>query len=133
MSDENTDWYGPDSATFGDRVAGAREATGMTQAQLARRLGIKKATLVSWEDDLAEPRANKLSMLAGLLNVSIMWLLTGEGDGMTGPADDVQDAPDLSGVLAELREIRASMRSNAERAARVEKKLRMLIQPAEHS
>lgn len=133
MSDENTDWYGPDSATFGDRVAGAREATGMTQAQLARRLGIKKATLVSWEDDLAEPRANKLSMLAGLLNVSIMWLLTGEGDGMTGPADDVQDVPDLSGVLAELREIRASMRSNAERAARVEKKLRMLIQPAEHS
>lgn len=133
MSDDNTDWYGPDSATFGDRVAGAREATGMTQAQLARRLGIKKATLVSWEDDLAEPRANKLSMLAGLLNVSIMWLLTGEGDGMTGPADDVQDVPDLSGVLAELREIRASMRSNAERAARVEKKLRMLIQPAEHS
>lgn len=133
MSDENTDWYGPDSATFGDRVAGAREATGMTQAQLARRLGIKKATLVSWEDDLAEPRANKLSMLAGLLNVSIMWLLTGEGDGMIGPADDVQDVPDLSGVLAELREIRASMRSNAERAARVEKKLRMLIQPAEHS
>ncbi|MDK3073160.1 helix-turn-helix domain-containing protein [Sedimentitalea sp. JM2-8] len=131
MSDENTDWYGPDSATFGDRVAGAREATGMTQAQLARRLGIKKATLVSWENDMAEPRANKLSMLAGLLNVSIMWLLTGEGDGMSGPADDVQDAPDLSDVLAELREIRASMRSNAERAARVEKKLRMLIQPAE--
>ena len=37
---KNEDWFGPDAATFGDRVAGAREAAGMTQAQLARRLGV---------------------------------------------------------------------------------------------
>jgi hypothetical protein len=30
------DWYGPDSATFGDRVVGAREKSGMTQAELSR-------------------------------------------------------------------------------------------------
>lgn len=129
MNDENSDWYGPDAATFGDRVAGAREAAGMTQAQLARRLGVKKATLVGWEDDLSEPRANKLSMLAGLLNVSIIWLLTGEGEGMPAPVEDAREMPDISGVLAELREIRAAMRTNAERAARVEKKLRQLVQP----
>ena len=128
MTEQEADWFGPDTATFGDRVSGAREATGMTQAQLARRLGVKKATLVSWEDDLSEPRANKLSMMAGLLNVSVMWLLTGEGDGMTGPADDVVAAPDFTEVLAELREIRAAMRANAERAARLEKKLRLLLQ-----
>jgi len=128
MNDENADWFGPDTATFGDRVAGAREAAGMTQAQLARRLGIKKATLSGWEQDLSEPRANKLSMMAGLLNVSIMWLLTGEGDGMTGPADDSQVGADFSGVLAELREIRAAMRTNTERAARLEKKLRLLLE-----
>ena len=57
-----------------------------------------------------------------------MWLLTGEGDGMTGPADDVVAAPDFTEVLAELREIRAAMRANAERAARLEKKLRLLLQ-----
>ncbi len=128
MSVEDTGWFGPDEATFGDRVAGAREATGMTQAQLARRLGIKKSTLVDWENDLSEPRANKLSMLAGVLNVSIIWLLTGEGDGMDAPFDAANSAPDFSEVLAELREIRANMRSNAERAARVEKKLRLLVQ-----
>jgi transcriptional regulator with XRE-family HTH domain len=131
MNDENSDWYGPDAATFGDRVAGAREAAGMTQAQLARRLGVKKATLVGWEDDLSEPRANKLSMLAGLLNVSIIWLLTGEGEGMPAPVEDAREMPDISGVLAELREIRAAMRTNAERAARVEKKLRQLVQPGD--
>jgi len=128
MTQENDDWFGPDSATFGDRVAGAREAVAMTQAQLARRLGVKKTTLIGWEQDLSEPRANKLSMMAGLLNVSIMWLLTGEGDGMSGPADEVQGAPDFTGILAELREIRAAMRANTERAARLEKKLRLLLQ-----
>lgn len=128
MTNDDTDWFGPESATFGDRVAGAREAAGMTQAQLARRLGVKKSTLNAWEQDLSEPRANKLSMMAGLVNVSIMWMLTGEGEGMSAPAEDVQSAADFSGILAELREIRAVMRTNAERAARVEKKLRLLLQ-----
>lgn len=128
MTQDDSDWFGPDAATFGDRVAGTREAAGMTQAQLARRLGVKKTTLSAWEQDMSEPRANKLSMMAGLVNVSIMWLLTGEGDGMTGPADDLMAAPDFAGILAELREIRAEMRANTERTARLEKKLRLLLQ-----
>ena len=131
MTDDQSDWYGPDAATFGDRVAGAREAAGMTQAQLARRLGVRKATLVGWEEDLSEPRANKLSMMAGLLNVSIMWLLTGEGDGTSAPDSDEVYEPDLSAFLAELREIRADMRANAERASRLEKRMRQALQRAE--
>lgn len=126
MSSDN-DWFGPESATFGDRVAGAREAAGMTQAQLARRLGVKKATVSGWEQDLSEPRANKLSMMAGLLNVSIMWLLTGEGDGMEEPAGEVTPIEGLSDVVMELRAIRADMRANAERAARLEKRLRQML------
>jgi transcriptional regulator with XRE-family HTH domain len=123
----DSDWFGPESATFGDRVAGAREATGMTQAQLARRLGVKKATVTGWEQDLSEPRANKLSMMAGLLNVSIMWLLTGEGEGMEAPAGEVTPIEGLSDVVAELRAIRSDMRANAERAARLEKRLRQML------
>lgn len=123
----DSDWFGPESATFGDRVAGAREAAGMTQAQLARRLGVKKATVSGWEQDLSEPRANKLSMMAGLLNVSIMWLLTGEGEGMEEPAGEVTPIEGLSDVVMELRAIRAEMRSNAERAARLEKRLRQML------
>ena len=127
MTDE-TDWYGPDAATFGDRLAGAREAAGMTQSQLARRLGVKKATIVAWENDLSEPRANRLSMMAGMINVSIMWLLTGEGEGMDGPADDNQGGLELAGAVAELRAIRGEMRASAERAARLEKKLRLMLE-----
>ncbi|WP_375697724.1 helix-turn-helix domain-containing protein [Pseudophaeobacter sp. TrK17] len=130
MSDETTDWFGPEAATFGDRVAAAREAADMTQAQLARRLGIKKSTLMGWEQDLSEPRANKLSMVSGLLNVSMSWLLTGEGEGMSEPADVDLAVGDFAGVLNELRALRNEMRSNAERAARLEKKLRTLVQSA---
>ncbi|MHA6262722.1 helix-turn-helix domain-containing protein [Arenibacterium sp. CAU 1754] len=128
MTENDGDWYGPDAATFGDRVLAAREAAGMSQAQLSRRLGVKKSTLAAWEDDLSEPRANKLSMMAGLLNVSIMWLLTGEGEGTISPTEEEAGTPEMSGVLAELREIRDTMRSNAERAARLEKRLRQMLQ-----
>jgi hypothetical protein len=33
MNDDTTEgWFAPDTTTFGDRVAGAREQAGMTQA-----------------------------------------------------------------------------------------------------
>ena len=129
MSDE-TDWFGPEAATFGDRLAGAREAAGMTQAQLARRLGVKKATVVGWENDMSEPRANKLSMMAGMLNVSIMWLLTGEGEG-AGVPDLVEGDAELAPLVAELRAIRGEMRASSERLARVEKALRLKLEKGE--
>jgi transcriptional regulator with XRE-family HTH domain len=128
MSTEQEDWFGPEAATFGDRVAGAREAAGMTQVQLARRLGVKKATVASWEQDLSEPRANKLSMMAGLLNVSIMWLLTGEGEGGADLLDENDPyARDLNGIVVELRQLRMEMQSNIERAAKLEKRLRTIL------
>ncbi|MEL0436340.1 helix-turn-helix domain-containing protein [Phycobacter sp. K97] len=130
MAEETTDWFGPDAATFGDRVAAAREAAGMNQAQLARRLGVKKSTLMGWEQDISEPRANKLSMMAGLLNVSMTWLLTGEGEGMSEPNEMDLDIGDFASVLSELRDLRADLRASSERAARLEKKLRTLLQNA---
>ncbi|MFP4450274.1 MAG: multiprotein-bridging factor 1 family protein [Rhodosalinus sp.] len=121
------DWYGPDAATFGDRVAAAREHAGMTQQQLARRLGVKLSTLRSWEDDLSEPRANRLSMMAGILNVSIMWLLTGEGDGLEGPDEVAEVPPELGRILASMREMRGELKLASDRLARLEKQLRLAL------
>ena len=41
----------------------------------------------------SEPRANRLSMLAGLLGVSVMWLLHGEGDGVEHSDKETQVPP----------------------------------------
>ncbi len=120
-------WFDPDATTFGDRLAGAREQAGMTQSELAKRLGVKLATLKSWEDDFSEPRANKLSMVAGLLNVSLPWLISGEGKGIAGP-DDVMEMPsDIQDLLVEIRDIRAQLSRSSDRLGRLEKALRVQI------
>ena len=97
----------------------------MTQEQLARRLGVRQETLVKWEDDVSEPRANRLSMLAGVLNVSMRWLITGEGEGIDPP--DEQARPDMTGLLAEMRALRTDMMAKAEAMGRLEKRLRKAL------
>ena len=67
--------------TLGKRIDRARDGAGLSSAQLARRMGVKTATLSNWETDKSEPRANKLVTLAGMLNVSLTWLVTGKGNG----------------------------------------------------
>lgn len=118
-------YFGEDIATFGDRVAAAREAAGLTQSQLARRMGIKTATIEAWEEDRAEPRANKLQMMSGLLNVSIIWLMSGQGEGISHDMSD--DVPDVMETLTELRTIRTEQQRLTERLARLEKRLRLQL------
>ncbi len=66
--------------TLGERIAHARERTGLSTAQLARRLGVKSRTLANWERDETEPRANRLVMLAQLVGVAPAWFFEGQED-----------------------------------------------------
>lgn len=134
-------WFSAAAATFGDRVTGAREAAGMTREALSARLGVRLKTVIAWEEDMADPRANRLQMLAGLLGVSIRWLLTGEGEGPEGPGEGAPEVEaEAAGtgpharlpqaalpVLAELRQLRAEMGQMADRLGRLEKRLRALV------
>ncbi len=128
MNAESTEhWFDPAATTFGDRVAGAREQAGMSQVEMAKRLGIKVKTLIAWEDDLSEPRANKLSMMAGLLNVSLPWLLTGEGDGPAAPGESGWMSQDAVGMLTEIHDLRAQLSTSSARLARLEDNLRGML------
>ena len=118
------DWFSEDMATFGDRLSAAREAASLSRKELAQRVGIKTSTLRAWEEDLSEPRANRLSMLAGLLGVSISWLLTGEGEGVSAPDEEEQAGGDVAALLTDLRTVRAQISSANDRLARIEKRLR---------
>jgi transcriptional regulator with XRE-family HTH domain len=120
-------WYDAETSTFGDRMTGAREATGLSQADLAKRLGVKVKTIRAWENDRSEPRANRLQMLAGILGVSIMWLLNGEGDGLEGPELPVEVDDDMADILTDLRALKVDQARLAERAARLEKRLRLAL------
>ena len=124
---QDTDWYGPDVATLGDRLAAAREAQGMSQETLAKNLGVKLNTLEKWEDDMSEPRANKLSMMAGILNVSMVWLITGEGEGVGNPEDDTPLSADLSEILSEMRTLRMQIKARTDKLGQLEKRLRQAL------
>lgn len=117
------DWYEAAQATFGDRLAGAREAAGLTQDALAERLGVQSDTIAAWEEDRDDPRANRLQMVAGMLNVSLMWLLTGEGEGLDGPPGAVAQADVERETLREIRDIRTVLAELDARLDRLERKL----------
>ena len=127
MSDsDEINWYSNEAATFGDRVAAARDARQMTQKQLAKRLGVGLKTVEGWENDVSEPRANKLQTLSGVLNVSIPWLLTGEGLGVELANGD-PSPPEIAEVLAEMRVLRTDLQRSAERLGVLEKRLKGVL------
>ncbi|MFC5384603.1 helix-turn-helix domain-containing protein [Aquamicrobium segne] len=70
----------PSADTLGGRISLAREFTGLSAAQAARRLGVLTSSWNAWECDRSEPRGNRLAMMAGLLGVSPTWLFSGIGN-----------------------------------------------------
>lgn len=125
LADATGEWSDA-AATFGDRLAYARDSVGMTQAQLARRVGVKLQTLKNWEEDRSEPRANRVQMLAGMLNVSIVWLMSGRGEAPQFEPDGASgEAADLA---AEIRAVRLDQTRLADRLARLESRMRRAFQ-----
>lgn len=120
-------WFSADAATFGDRLAGARDAAGLDQKSLADKLGVKTTTIAGWENDLKEPRANRLQMLSGIVGVSMSWLLTGEGDGPDAPGHETELSEDISDLLSEMRVLRSQIMQSGEKLGRLEKRLRAAL------
>lgn len=91
-----------DADTLGGRLSRIRDSRGVSLAALARRVGVKKQTIVDWENDRAEPGVERLSLLAGVLDVNMMWLLHGVGD---APADEIGPDP-LASLTAQIERLR---------------------------
>ena len=124
MTESDVNWYSDDAATFGDRLAAAREAQTLTTKEFAHRLGVSTRTLEKWENDLSEPRANRLQMISGILNVSLPWLLTGEGDGLDAEVSEPTNVDDL---MTEMRTLRVQLGQAADRIGVLEKRLKSAI------
>lgn len=90
---------------IGPRIRVARENAGLALSEAARKLGVTEATLEAWESGEEEPRANRLQMLAGLLNVSLPWFLEGREDEYMAARPDAED----DALRAELAEIRVRL------------------------
>ncbi|MBT5263287.1 MAG: helix-turn-helix domain-containing protein [Rhodospirillaceae bacterium] len=91
--------------TIGARIVQAREQTDLTTAQLARRLGVQSKTMAAWENGNSEPRSNRLVNLAGVLNVSALWLLTGQ----TGQPAHMDPDQELNQIRVQVEDVQAQL------------------------
>lgn len=92
----------PDMDTMGGRLSRARDASGLSAAQLAWRLGVKISTIQAWESDRSQPGAHRMNMMAGMLNVSLSWILHGVGIAPSEPAFEDDDTQTLEVVGAQI-------------------------------
>jgi transcriptional regulator with XRE-family HTH domain len=98
----------------GARLLARREAAGLTQAELAHRIGEKQTTLSLWERSGRPPRADALPKLAKALGVSIEALLGEASD--DAPLAPIADNPGHVGELERaFDEVRALPRRQQKR------------------
>lgn len=64
-----------DTFDFGARLQKTRIMSGLTQEQLAKRLGISKQTISSYESNVKKPSIITARKLARVLNCSLDYLL----------------------------------------------------------
>lgn len=63
----------------GRRIRTARESAGIDAGDLASRLGVQVSTVDAWESGAETLSGHRLARVAGLLGVSLSWILVGHG------------------------------------------------------
>ena len=81
--------------TFGVRLAALRRERGMTQLELAERMGVTDKAVSKWERDLSLPDAASLPRLAEALAVSMEELMQGTAP-LRGSPVRARDVADLA-------------------------------------
>ena len=64
--------------TLGERIAAARNRAGLTQLQLAQKLGLPLFQVADWERGAAEPSLEQMAALCRVLDVTSDYLLLGK-------------------------------------------------------
>lgn len=81
MSQMKPGWNLATDDTLGGRMSLARDACGLSIEDAARAIGVETPTWAHWENDREEPQPDRLDMIAGVLQVSLAWLVSGRGTG----------------------------------------------------
>ncbi|WP_426960308.1 helix-turn-helix domain-containing protein [Muricoccus radiodurans] len=84
-----------DRPEWSNRLADARIGRGLTQDQIASELSLPQGTYASYEAGRSEPPIAVFRKLHQVLNLSLDWLLLGQGEmqhATTAPVRDADDA-----------------------------------------
>lgn len=66
--------------TFGQKIKEARKIKGLTQKQLATKIGAKHNSVSDWENNKNKPDPDTIEFLCGVLEITPNYLLTAESD-----------------------------------------------------
>ncbi len=83
---------------FGDRLVIFREKMGLSQQELAEKIGIKPQALARYEKNKSKPSIDLAKKLTNLFNLNTNWLLTGEGE-MLKSTKDIQDCSQDKNII----------------------------------
>ena len=89
--------------TLGERIAYYRGALGLSQGELAEKLGVSRQAVSKWETDAGLPDLDRLIALSGLYNITLDELVKGAAPS-PAPVDGAQAAafpPEASPAAAE--------------------------------
>jgi len=65
--------------TLGTRIKWRRDALGLSQQDIADKVGVNRVSVSQWERDDTSPKGTNAQKLAAALSVSYDWLFTGKG------------------------------------------------------
>ena len=90
--------------TFGNMVAVLRKEKGMTQLELADRMGVTDKAVSKWERDLSFPDVSSIPKLAEILEVSVDELMQVKAESKEnstkGKVDEIVDVAFIGVALA---------------------------------
>ena len=80
--------------TLGKRIMQLRKRLGLTQEQLAERVGVSAQAVSKWENDLSCPDISLLPVLAEIFGITVDELLGKEEPGKVHEAEIVGNKPE---------------------------------------
>lgn len=80
-----------DTQTVGNTISALRRSAGMTQLELAKKLGVSDKTVSKWENAQGYPDITLFPSIASLFGVSVDYLMMGQGKGITVAGNIVAD------------------------------------------
>jgi len=87
--------------TTGEKITSCRKKIGLTQTELAEKLGVTRQAVSRWESDVSFPETDKLVSMSKLFGCSVDWLLKYDGQGDEPQEQNREEPPfNLFGYLS---------------------------------
>lgn len=98
---------------LGVRIRNARVAAGLSQAELANRIGVSRSAVANWESicSRTHPSSERLEVISHVTGLSWEWLATGRGQASLVAGSEAAIDPELVTDPAERRLLQAFRQS----------------------